>query len=193
MPSDLIALVKACRKTRAKHYMPALIYLGAEHGASKQESLSLQWIDIQFEAEGIGLINLCRTKNGSERTEFLMPNTKKALLEWKEHLEFMRRRKKILVKDDRFVFCRLDGTQIKRFNKAWNRTCDIAGICNFHYHDLRHTLCSNLIMSGSDLKEAKDMIGHRDLQMTDRYTHLNALHKKAIQDRLADRYANAKS
>lgn len=63
----------------------------------------------------------------------------------------------------------------------------------FRYHDLRHTFCSNLVMSGSDLKEAKNMIGHRDLQMTDRYTHLNALHKKAIQDPLADRYANAKS
>ena len=189
MPVDLIKLVGASQKTRAMHYMPALIYLGAEHGASKQESLSLKWSDIQFEAESIGLINLYRTKNGRERTEFLMPHTKKSLLEWRVHLEFMRHRKLISVRDDRFVFCRLDGTPIKRFDIAWNRTCKIAGIDDFHYHDLRHTFCSNLIMSGSGLKEAKDMIGHRDLNMTDRYTHLNALHKKTLQDRLAERYA----
>jgi len=31
-------------------------------------------------------------------------------------------------------------------------------------------------------------LGHRDLNMTDRYTHLNALHKKTLQARLAERY-----
>jgi len=193
MPVDLVKLVAASQKTRAKFYMPALIYLGAEHASSKQEALSLKWSDINFEAEGIGLINLFRTKNSNERTEFLMPNTKKALLDWKAHLNYMRHRKKIKVKNDRFVFSRLDGTPIKRFNKAWNRICEIAGFEDFNYHDLRHTFCSNLLMSGADLKETKDMIGHKDLSMTDRYTHLNALHKKSLQDQLAKRYAQAQA
>jgi hypothetical protein len=34
-------LVEASQMTRGKFYIPALIYLGAEHGSSKQESLSL--------------------------------------------------------------------------------------------------------------------------------------------------------
>ena len=35
--------------------MPSLIYLGAEHGTSKQEALSLQWKDINFDYKGRGL------------------------------------------------------------------------------------------------------------------------------------------
>jgi len=188
-PAGINALVDASQKTRAKHYMPALVYLGAEHGASKQEALSLEWTDIKFDAEGDGTITFFRTKNKRERTEFLMPRAKEALLAWKAHLEFVRHRRRIKVVDDRFVFCRQDGSPIKRFDSAWRNTCKLAGIEDFHFHDLRHTFCSNLIMSGADLKETKDMIGHKDIAMTDRYTHLSALHKKTLQDRLSERYS----
>lgn len=188
MPDEIIKLVEASQQTRAKFYMPPLIYLGAEHGTSKQEALSLKWKDINFNFDSQGLIKLYRTKNKKRRTEFLMPRTKQALLEWQGHLEFMRRRKKIPVVRNDFVFCRLNGAPIKRFDSAWNTICELAGFDDFHYHDLRHTFCSNLIMSGSDIKEAKDMIGHSDLSMTDRYSHLTLLHKKDCQDRLANHY-----
>jgi len=188
VPPQITKLVEASKQTRAKHYLPALIFLGAEHGASKQEALSLEWEDIDFWMDGKGTIRFFRTKNKNERTEYLMPRTKKSIIKWRKHLEWMRHRKKIQVKSDRFVFCRLDGTPLKRFDKAWRKTCQIAGIENFHYHDLRHTFCSNLIVSGSDLKQVKDMIGHKDLSMTDRYTHLTSLHKSIIQSNLAQHY-----
>jgi integrase len=189
MPESIEQLVAASQKTKAKFYMPALIYLGAEHGASRQEALSLQWSDINFDYEGVGLIRFFRTKNGNERTEFLMPRTRQALLDWQAHQEWMRHRKKVDVKDDRYVFCRLDGEPFKRIDSAWRRICKLAGIQNFHYHDLRHTFCSNLVMSGHDLKVVKDMIGHSDIAMTDRYSHLSALHKRAVQTQLAEHYS----
>ena len=43
LPSRLDRLVDASLETRAKFYLPSLIYLGAEHGTSKQEALSLKW------------------------------------------------------------------------------------------------------------------------------------------------------
>jgi integrase len=56
--------------------MPAIIYLGAEHGgASKQEILSLEWRDIQFENGDDGLIRLIKTRNERERIECIMPRT----------------------------------------------------------------------------------------------------------------------
>ena len=57
--------------------MPALILLGAEHGVSRQEALSLEWGDIDFDFQDKGLIKLFRNKNKKERTEYLMPRTKK--------------------------------------------------------------------------------------------------------------------
>lgn len=189
LPTQLDALVESSQTNRGKYYMPAIIYLGAEHGASKQEVLSLRWRDIDFEFQGLGLIKLFRTKNTMERTEFLMPRTKKALLEWRAHLEWKRHRTKTKdVKSD-FVFTRIDGTPIKCFNKAWWASLRAAGITDFHFHDLRHTFCSNLILSGGDLKDAKEMIGHADISMTDRYSHLTNSHKFKMQRHLAAYYS----
>lgn len=190
LPDKIEAIIQASRQTKAKFYMPAIIFLGAEHGTSKQEALSLQWDDIDFDYQGNGLITFFRTKNQVRRTEFLMPRTKKALLDWKGHLEWIRHRKKIHANDSKFVFCRIDGTPIKQFYKAWRHVCRIVGLEDFNYHDLRHTFCSNLLLSGSDLKDVKEMIGHKDLSMTDRYSHLPLYYKKVRQDDLARHYGS---
>jgi len=190
LPSELKNLIKATQKIRAKYYLPAIIYLGAEHGAAKQEILSLKWSDINFEFKGRGLIKLYRTKNKKKRTEALMPRTKKALLAWRGHLEYKRKMDSVTEIKSDYVFCRINGTPIKNFNKAWWAARKIAGIKDFHFHDLRHTFCSNLILSGAGLKEAKDMIGHSDISMTDRYTHLYEGHRIRVQDQLNEHYSN---
>jgi site-specific recombinase XerD len=59
-----------------------------------------------------------------------------------------------------------------------------------HFHDLRHTFCTNLILAGADLKNVKEMIGHPDLAMTDRYTHMTGQRKQFWQDKLAEQYGN---
>lgn len=190
LPAELERLIDASRKGRTKYYLPALICLGAEHGASKQEALSLRWPDIDFDYDGSGTIRFFRTKNMKERTEYLMPRTKQALIELRNHQEWMRHRKKIDSNGSELVFCHLDGSPIKSFHKAWREACNKAGIKDFHFHDLRHTFCSNLLLSGSDLKDVKEMIGHNDLSMTDRYSHLTLNYKRLQQARLAEHYAN---
>jgi len=187
-PSELFSLVDASKQTKAKHYLPALIFLGAEHGSSKQEALSLKWSDINFEHGEFGSVRLFRTKTQKERTDYLMPSTREALLHWKKHQMAMRKKKKIDSFDSDIVFSHLDGSPIKCFNRAWWATLKIAGIKDFHYHDLRHTFCSNLIIAGAGLKEVKEMIGHSDISMTDRYSHLSMDHKLMKQNQLSNYY-----
>jgi integrase len=170
--------------------LPAIIYLGAEHGASKQEVLDLKWSDIIFSFQGKGLIRLFRTKNKMERSEYLMPRTRKALLEWREHQEWMREKKKIEDIGPGYVFCRLDGRGLNGFTSSWRKVRKIAGFERLHFHDLRHTYCSNLLLSGADLKDVKEMIGHRNLSMTDRYSHLTSMKKLSRQVELAKFYTN---
>jgi hypothetical protein len=43
LPKELDEIIQASRHTRGKFYLPTAIYLGAEHGASKQVILSLEW------------------------------------------------------------------------------------------------------------------------------------------------------
>jgi integrase len=188
LPEEIDRLVAAARKGRAKYYLPAIICLGAEHGASRQEVLRLRWSDILFTYQGVGLISFFRTKNGRERTEFLMPRTRQELVAWKGHLERKRKKERIRRVETDAVFCRIDGTPLAEFKKAWQTALEDAGIKDFHFHDLRHTFCSNVILSGGGLKDAKEMIGHADISMTDRYAHLTALHKLERQKQLADHY-----
>ena len=193
LPEKLDRLIRATQEVRAKFYLPAIICLGAEHGASKQEILTLKWSDIDFEYSERGLIRLFRTKNNRDRTEYLMPRTKEAFLSWCDHLKWMRHRRKITSVKSDYVFCRLDGTPIKCFNTEWWTALNKAEIIGLHFHDLRHTFCSNLILSGAGLKEAKEMIGHSDISMTDRYSHLSLTHKLLKQDRLAEHYSSGAS
>lgn len=188
LPEDLNRLVETARIGRAGPYLPALIYLGAEHGASKQEALSLRWRDVNFDFQGKGLIYFFRTKTSAERTEVLMPRTRDALLAWRAHLAKARERRRIEAKGD-WVFCRLDGTPLKSFTNAWRSARRRVGMEDLHFHDLRHTFCSNACLVGANLKDVKEMIGHKDLAMTDRYSHLPTIRKQALQQELARHYA----
>jgi integrase len=45
----------------------------------------------------------------------------------------------------------------------------INGIQDFHFHDLRHTFASHLIMAGVDITIVKELSAHKDIKMTIRY------------------------
>ena len=47
-----------------------------------------------------------------------------------------------------------------------------AKITNFHWHDLRHTFISRLVMAGVSLPIVQKLAGHSDPKMTSRYAHL---------------------
>ena len=187
---EIDRLIESSVQVRSKHSLPVMILLAVEHGCSKQEILSLKWADIKFDFEGRGIIRFFRTKNSRERTDYLMPRTKEYLLLWQKHQEWMRHRKNIDDLKSDLVFCRLNGSPIKRFDKSWQEARKIAGFDDLHFHDLRHTFCSNLLLSGADLKDVKEMIGHRNLSMTDRYSHLTISRRLAKQQELAKLYAN---
>jgi integrase len=55
--------------------------------------------------------------------------------------------------------------------KPWLRIKQAAGIDNVRMHDLRHTYASVAVMSGIDPFLLKDIMGHRNLQTTLRYSH----------------------
>lgn len=190
LPNQLDQLIEATQSTRAKHYMPAVIYLGAEHAAAKQEILDLSWKDIVFDFDDTGIIKLFRTKNKKTRVESLMPRSRESLLSWRKHLERKRRKLGIIEPKSDHAFCRIDGTPIKRFDSAWKAALKKADINNFHFHDLRHTFASNMLLSGASLKDVKEMMGHSDISMTDRYAHLTLSHMLQRQSKLADHYQN---
>jgi site-specific recombinase XerD len=61
-----------------------------------------------------------------------------------------------------------------------------ARIRNFSWHCLRHTFASRLVMAGVDLRTVQELMGHKSILMTVRYSHLTPKHTLAAVERLAE-------
>jgi integrase len=75
--------------------------------------------------------------------------------------------------------------------RDWRRwfedAVEAAEIPDFHYHDLRHTFGSRLVMKGVDLRTVMELMGHSDITMTMRYAHLAQSHVRDAVERLAEK------
>ncbi|RJQ56456.1 MAG: site-specific integrase [Desulfobacteraceae bacterium] len=70
------------------------------------------------------------------------------------------------------------GSSIKDISRSFRSACTRAGIHDFHFHDLRHTFASHVIMKGGSLKDVQELLGHSSMAMTLRYSHLSQQHKR---------------
>jgi integrase len=76
------------------------------------------------------------------------------------------------------VFCNQDGVPYRSLRRASERAVRKAGLTDFTFHGLRHTFASRLVMRGVDLPTVKELLGHKTMAMTLRYTHLSGDHKQ---------------
>jgi integrase len=88
--------------------------------------------------------------------------------------------------DSPHVFTDSKGRRYGNVKKRFCAACQRAGIKDFTFHDLRHTFASHLVMAGVDLPTVKELLGHKTLIMTLRYTHLAPSHKVRTVSRLHD-------
>jgi integrase len=134
-------------------------------GARKGELTGLKWSDIDFDRQ---LAYISTTKNGESKT---LPLTESVI---DELCKFNKQDNSLVfdsvIKPGR-AYC---------FTKPWKKALNEAGIEDFTFHSLRHTCASYLAMNGASLLEISDVLGHKQIQMTKRYSHLCIDHKQTL-------------
>ena len=157
------SLLEACRHSHwNKLYLIVLIAITT--GARKGELERLKWSDIDFDR---GLAYVHQTKNGEPR---VLPLTKQVLTEMDR-----------VGRDAELIFnSSIKPTKPYEFRKEWIKALRRAEIDDFRFHDLRHTCASYLAQNGCSLLEIADVLGHRQVSMTARYSHLCVSHKQKL-------------
>lgn len=163
-------LLQACQASSTPALYP-LVVLALATGARKMELLRLTWRDVDLRRAQIALE---QTKNRERRA---LPLTGLALQE-------VERLAKVRRLDTALLFPRADGRQPIDIRYAWAQALQAAGIPDCRFHDLRHSCASYLAMHGASLVEIAAVLGHKTLQMVQRYAHLSDAHTAGVVARM---------
>jgi len=143
-----------------------IVIVALNTGMRRGEMLNLKWRDIDFRHN---IIYLHQTKNGERREVPMNTFVSKAIIAIPKD------------PDGQYIFPH-HGDKPYDLRKSFFTALKKSGIVNFRFHDLRHTFASQLVMSGVDLNTVRELLGHKSLEMTLRYSHLSPDHKKRAVD-----------
>lgn len=150
--------------------LQAVITIAVNTGMRKSELQNLKWEDVDFQS---GIITLNETKNGE--TRYIPMNDTV-----RQSLDSLRQA------SSEYVFVKHDGTPYD-VKQSFLTALKKANISEIVFHSLRHTFASHLVMSGVDLNTVRELLGHRSMVMTLRYSHLAPQHKQDAVQKLAMR------
>lgn len=143
-------------------FLKPIVIVAVFTGMRKGEIINLKWQDIDLSK---GIVYLQDSKIG-KREVYLNNNVKNMLIHIKKHSE------------SPYVFCNKNGNTYSKILTTFYKATEKSGIKNFRFHDLRHTYASHLTMSGVDLRTVQELMGHKTIEMTLRYSHLSPDHKR---------------
>jgi len=148
-------------------HLKPIVTLALNTGMRKGEILKLKWHDIHIKSS---LIYLTDTKNNEIRKVPINDIVRQTLVEIPKH------------PDSPYVFCNKNGKPYTDVKKSFFTAMKKSGIVDFRFHDLRHTFASHLVMAGIDIKTVQELMGHKSIEMTLRYSHLSPSHKQRAVD-----------
>ncbi|MHB1697439.1 MAG: site-specific integrase [bacterium] len=143
------------------HLKPVVI-TALNTGMRRSEILYLTWDRVDLANR---IILLDKTKNG-ERREIPINDTLFAALS-------------VLIRNIKCDYVFYNPATLKPFSdlkRVFGTALRKSHILDFRFHDLRHTFASMLVMKGVDLVAVKQLMGHKDIKMTLRYSHLSQAH-----------------
>jgi integrase len=144
------------------HIRP-LVLVALNTGLRRGELLGLTWDSVNLSAKLL-TVAAATAKSGHTRRVPLNTEALSTLTAWYE------RRGKPKV--EAVVFPGYDGERMTRIDTGWGTLMKTAGLKNFRLHDCRHHFASRLVQAGVDLYTVKELLGHSEIAMTEKYSHL---------------------
>ena len=168
---ELKALLKAV-SPRAD--LKLAVMLALTTGARRMEIWSLKRNEIDLEN---GFATFSKTKTGVARTVPIRG----------EALELLRERTTRI--DTQLLFPSLKNSSVPfDFRRSFKAALVKAKIADFSWHDLRHSAASYLIRSGVNLRIAGEILGHKNISMTMKYSHLAPDHLTDAVEKMTKKF-----
>jgi len=162
---ELSMFLNACKQDSDIAYLFVLISLGTGGRYSEVQTLKVENID--FENQRVYYIN---TKNHTSRGVYLEQKV----------FDFLKKYLKENNITTGYIFSgkRKDSLAFLR-GKVYKIIKQI-GLKDFTVHDMRHTFASYAAMNGASLLDISELLGHKSLTMSKRYSHLTQKHTDKI-------------
>ena len=132
-----------------------------ETGMRKSEAFNLKWSDVDLRSRRI---SIWKTKTNYPRTIQMTPMAHHVL-----QRALMNRGN--LRSNDDDVFAHI---KVRHFGRTWIKMRDALGLSHdedFVLNATRHTCCTRLVETGTDLRTVMEWMGHATLEITQRYSH----------------------
>jgi len=156
-------------------HLKPMIIVSLNTGIRQGSLFQLRWSDIDFQ-EGILSMSPLTEKTGKLIHIPMNAEVKETLKTWC---------KQTYGKGTALVFPSPKTSKgMCNCKSAWGNLLQDANIKNFRWHDMRHDFASQLVMKGVDLNTVRELMGHADMKMTLRYTHLAPQVKRAAVELL---------
>jgi site-specific recombinase XerD len=164
---EVVALFRVIDARRDRTMFLLMLRCGLRVGAVS----SLPWAAIDL-AQGTVRIN--DSKGHVDRVVYLAPDVAKALRQWQGRQ----------AATAQYVFpSRRASLTARQIRHCMTRYLKLAGITKaYSPHSLRHTFATQLLNAGASLEVVKELMGHRSLDVTLRYTQLYDQTKRAQYD-----------
>ncbi len=177
-------LLEELKRVSRQTHDEALISLHC--GLRFGEIAKLRWADIDF---GNGIIHIKDPKGGEDRHVYMTPHVK----------EMLQERMPPEARPTDLVFPDAKGRPKRAVSKAFFKAVDRLGLNEgiedprdkVVFHTLRHTFASWLAIQGTPILTLKELMGHKSLAMTERYSHLMPDQKREAINGLAKAFAAA--
>jgi integrase len=174
--AELPRFLTACRK-HPDLYLAVLLSLTT--GGRQSEVMGLRWGQIDLKS-GRATLYAGTTKNDDARVLSLVG----------EAFTLLQERAKVRSLTDDRIFPATHKAKKSTFiamRTPFITALKEASITNFHWHDLRHTCASYLMMNGVSALEVSKVLGHRTMAMVSRYAHLAPARQSDIGNALAQK------